>query len=385
MATADQGAERVILFTREGIAYEYLESLGVGPHGEALIRARQRTHDSRLEDVIVKHLPLPPGEPSAQTLRNRARLEEEAQLSGYLRHRALVRVLFKHTTADALYTVRELVTGPTLDELVTLALEREENFSEAFILHVGAELASALAHVHTREDEHGRPLGIVHRNITPSSIVLTWRGGVKLADFSLAYSNLSGRRMTTKHKPRGPLFFTAPETLFDGKVEARSDLFALGLVLLELATGRHLYDPPHKNPGDVAETLSAQERRRVERAVQAAKEAGHDATTRQALWGAAAFTQEDVARAADGLSAPLKALLDRLLRKAPGERLQTAAELEDALRARSAVVGPYDGAAAIAELRKAVTELGEALVADEVTPGLLSPSPEHVLREVTTR
>jgi serine/threonine-protein kinase len=385
MATADKSEGPTILFTREGIAYEYRESLGMGPHGEALIRARQLTRDSALEDVLVKHLPLPPGEPSAQTLRNRARLEEEAQLAGYLRHRALVRVLFKHETADALYTVRELVTGPTLEELVTLALEREEDFSEAFILHVGAELASALAHVHTREDEHGQPLGIVHRNITPSSIVFTWRGGVKLADFSLAYSNLSGRRVTTKRLPRGLLFSTAPETLFDGKAEARSDLFALGLVLLELATGRHLYDPPHKNPKDVAETLSPRERRRVERAVQASKEAGCDDTTRQALWGAAAFTREDVALATAGLSEPLKALLDRLLRKAPEERLQTAAAVEDALRARLAVVGPYDSAAAIAELRKAVAEAGEALVAYEVTPGLLAPTSECISREATTR
>lgn len=215
--------------------------------------------------------------------------------------------------------------------------------------------------------------------------MFTWRGGVKLADFSLAYSNLSGRRTSTKREPRGPLFFTAPETLFDGEAEARSDLFALGLVLLELATGRHLYDPPHKNPRAVEETLSARERRRVQGAVQAATEARHDVGTRQAFWGAAAFTREDVARAADGLSTPLKALLDRLLRKAPAERFQTAAELEEALRARLAVVGPYDGAAAIAELRKAVAALGEALVAHEVTPGLLSPAPEHGSRDASTR
>lgn len=241
--------------------------------------------------------------------------------------------------------------------------------------------------MHTREDAHGQPLGIVHRNITPSSIVFTWRGAVKLADFSLAYSNLRGRRATTVRRPRGSLFFTAPETLFEGSAEARSDLFALGLVLLELATGRHLYDPAHKTPAAAAAALAPRELRRVERAVQEAKREGHDATTQQALWGAATFTREDTARAADTLPEPLKALLDRLLRRAPKERFQTAAELEDALRARLAVVGPYDGAAAVAEVRKAVSEVGAALVAYEVTPGLLSPSPiqERSSREATTR
>jgi serine/threonine-protein kinase len=385
MATTGSGAEPVILFTHEGIAYEYRESLGVGPHGEVLLLARQRTHDNILEEVIVKHVALPPGEPTAQTLRIRARLEEEARLTRYLRHRALVRVRFRHEVPDGLYTVSERVHGPTLDELVTLALEREKHFSEAFILHVGVELASALAHVHTCADEHGQPLGIVHRNVSLSSIVFTWRGWVKLADFSLAYSNMRGRRATTVRRPRGSLFFTAPETLFDDQVEARSDLFALGLVLLELATGRHLYDPAHKNPKEVAAALPAHERRRVERAVQAAKQAGHDESTQQALWGAAAFTREDVARAADGLSVSLTAILDRLLRRNTEERFQTATELEDALRARLAVVGPYDGAAAVAELRKAIAEVGEALVAYQVTPVMLSPSPERVSREATTR
>jgi eukaryotic-like serine/threonine-protein kinase len=340
MAAAGNDVEPVILFTHDGIAYEYRESLGIGPHGEALLLARQRTDDNILEDVLVKHVALPPDESSAQALRIRARLEEEAQLARYLEHRALVRVRFRHETPDGLYTVRERVHGPTLDELVTLALERKKSFSEAFILHVGAELASALAHVHACVDEHGQPLGIVHRNVSLSSIVFTWRNGVKLGDFSLAYSNLSGRRATTVRRPRGSLFFTAPETLFDGQVEARSDLFTLGLVLLELATGRHLYDPAHKIPTEVAAALSPRERRRVENAVQAAKQDGHDETTQQALWGAAAFTREDVARTADGLSSPLKSIMDRLRRRRPAERFQTAVELEDALRARLAVVGP---------------------------------------------
>jgi serine/threonine-protein kinase len=81
----------------------------------------------------------------------------------------------------------------------------------------------------------------------------------------------------------------------------------------------------------------------------------------------------------------LKSILDKLLRRSAEERFQTAAELEDALRARLEVVGPYDGAAAVAELRDAVAEVGEALVAHEVTPGLLSPISECVSREATTR
>jgi serine/threonine protein kinase len=373
MATAGSAAGPVILFTREGISYEYREGLGVGPHGESLLLARKRTRDNILEEVIVKCVGLPQGPPTAQVLMARARLEEEARLAAYLRHRALVRVLFQHETKEALYTVRERVHGPTLDELLLLALEREKPFSEAFILHVGAELASALNHVHTRADEHDQPLRIVHRNLSLSSIVFAWRSGVKLADFSLAYSQLSGRLATTARQLKGPLFFSAPETLLDGDVDARADLFALGLVLLELATGRHLYDPAHKTPDELEEALSKKERRHVERLMRGARRAGMDVTEAQALWGAATFTQADVERTATTLEAPLKALVGRLLQRAPEERFQTAQEVEDAFRARLAVVGPYDGAAALAEVEKAVADAGQALVAQELTAGLLSP------------
>ena len=83
----------------------------------------------------------------------------------------------------------------------------------------------------------------------------------------------------------------------------------------------------------------------------------------------------------------MKALLERLLQREPAERFQSAAELEEALRTRLMVVGPYDGAAALEEVHKAVADVGELLVAGEVTPGLLSPGAERgrAARELTTR
>jgi eukaryotic-like serine/threonine-protein kinase len=374
MATASKPSGPVILFTHEGLAYEYREHLGVGPHGEALLLAYQRTADEVVGEVVLKCLGLPPGSPSAATQRGRARLEEEVRLARYLSHGALVRVLFQHETPEALYTAHERVPSPPLDALVALSLERKKAVSEAFLLHVGAELASALAHVHTRVDEQGQPLGIVHRNISPSTILFTWRGTVRLGDLSLAYSNLDGRWKSSVRRPRPPLFFSAPETLLRGQVDARSDLFALGLVLLELGTGRHLYDPPYKTLKAMEDSLPWLERRHVRREVRAAQRVDEEEMLEQAFWGAASFTPADVERMAAGLAAPLKSLLERLLQRDPAERFQTAAEVKEALRARLAVVGPYGAAEAVAEIDKMVIEVGEALVAEEVNPRLLPPA-----------
>jgi hypothetical protein len=121
--------------------------------------------------------------------------------------------------------------------------------------------------------------------------------------------------------------------------------------------------------------------------VRAAQRVEEGPTLAQAFWGAASFTPTDVERMAAGLAAPLKSLVVRLLQREPAERFQTAAELEEAMRARLAVVGPYGAAEAVEELHTVVTAVGEALVADEVNPGLLSPQPdrERASREATTR
>jgi eukaryotic-like serine/threonine-protein kinase len=360
-------SEPSILFSHEDVAYEFIQSLGVGPHGETRMLARKRTPRSIEEEVILKCVGLPPGGPSAAAQRSRARLEEEVRLAAYLDHPAITRVHGLHAAEGALYTIVEHVRGPVLDDLLTLALERGRFFSEAFTLYVGARLAAALHHAHTRTDERGRPLGIVHRNISTASIRVTWAGEVKLADFGLARSQLAGRMATTRRRAWGPVFFTSPEALFGGEVDARSDLFAVGLVLLELATGRNLLDPGDTTTHELEQRLSERQRRRVQRVVAAAVEAGLEQGGEQAIWGAAAFTPEDMEKAAERLSAPLRAILRTVLRRVPAERIQTAEALEDALLARLAAVGPYGAREAVTEIEQTMTEAGEAMVAHELS------------------
>jgi serine/threonine protein kinase len=226
--------------------------------------------------------------------------------------------------------------------------------------------ARARSRTSTCTDAEGRPLGIVHRNLSTASIRVTWRGEVKLADFGLARSQLAGRMVTTQRRIWGPVFFASPEALFGGKVDARSDLFTVGLVLLELATGRNLLDPGDTTTRELEQRLAEKQRRRVRRVVAAALRAGLERGGEQAIWGAAAFTPEDVAKAAEKLSPPLQAILRQALRRKPEERFQSAEELEDALQARLAVLGPYGAHEAIAEVEQAMTDAGAAMVAHEL-------------------
>jgi serine/threonine protein kinase len=368
MPSAKPSPKPTILFTHASIDYELIQPLGSGPYGERILLARKRTARSIDELVLVKCLGKDgPREQDADTSRHtRARLEEEVRLAAYLQHPSITRVHGLYPSQGKLYAVVEYTPGVLLDDLLTLAHQRERYFPEAFTLYVGAGLAAALHYAHTRRDEQGQPLGIVHRNLSTRSIGLTWSGVVKLSDFGLAFSRLAGRQGTTGQRPRLPVFFTAPEVLWGEAVEARSDLFSLGMVLLEFTTGRNLFDPPDRMTHQLSASLPETERARISQAIQAWREAGLEEGEEQAFWGAGCFTEEEIERLTAKLKGPLKPILRRLLRRDPAERFQSAEELEAALRAGLKKMRGYGAQEALAEVRRALADAGSAMVEEEL-------------------
>ena len=279
-----------------------------------------------------------------------------------------------------MYAVVEYAPGINLTDLVTLAQERGRYPSEAFTIYLGAELASALHHAHTRVDERGAPLGIVHRNLHPDTIRVTWEGTVKLGDFGAARSLLPGRVSTTRRGPRLPAFYTAPEVLLGAPVSVPSELFALGSVLLEVCTGRNPLDVPDKATQELEASLSGEDQRRVKRRIRVLRDAGLESGIETAVWGAAAFNSATVERAVEGLSEPVKVLFRSLLQREPSLRPRTAAELEEALRGELAELRPYGAAEALAEVEQVMSDAGASLVEQEVgaAPRELFRSPEQI-------
>ena len=234
-------------------------------------------------------------------------------------------------------------------------------FSEAFILYVGAEVAAALDYTHTRTDDAGLPLGIVNRDINPARIRMGPHGEVRLTDFGVALSRLAGRLATSLPRPQGEVLYAVPEMLLGEVVDARADLFSLGLTLLEFATGRHLYDPGHLRIEDMEARLSSEEREQALAASVASMVTELPPFAEDAIWCAMAYRSEDVERAAEGLPVPLRDILHTLLRRAPAERFATAAELEAVMRARLAQLGPYTCEDAVKEVQWALVEAGDRL------------------------
>jgi serine/threonine protein kinase len=351
-----------VLFSAGQNAYEFVMELEPGHHGETLVLARKRTAQGLEGDVVLKCVELP-APPAACMPKAAARLAEEVRLSTYLDHPGLTRARALKQVEGVLYAIVERVEGNSLNTLLSVVPERITRFSDAFILYVGAEVAAALHHAHTRTDEAGQPLGIVHRAVDLERIWVGWNGQVKLTDFGLALSTLSGRIASTRRRPHGNAYCASPEAL----------------TLYELATGSHPLDPSEGLPAEVEAALSARERRQVEEALQRAKEAGLEASAVEDLiLRAATYTSQDVAQWAAKLSAPLTQPLSRLLQRDPAERQQTAAELEAELRACLDRLGLYGAKEAAAEIDRVLTAAGAQLV--RVESGWL-PEPRQRSRD----
>jgi serine/threonine protein kinase len=353
-----------ILFTDGKVAYELMTEVEGGNHGERVLIARRRTAQGVQGEVFLKcvHLPEAVG---AHGQKVRARLEEEVRLAEHLRHPGIARVHGLHQVEGTLYVIAECVEGNPLHTLLDLIPDQILRFSDSFILYVGAEVANALAHAHTRTDTAGQPLGIIHRAVDTGRIWITWKGQVQLTDFGLATSRLAGRIASTVRRIHGDVYSSSPEALLGLPVDARADLFQLGLVLCELAAGAHPLDPPRGLPPRMVERLSDAERATVKAAIKNARAVGLEQSVEDVILRAATYTEHEVTELTEPLPTVLRPVVRKLLQREPGARYQTAAEVEAVLRASLDTLGAYGAREAAAELSERLAEVGGALVVVE--------------------
>ncbi len=188
------------------------------------------------KEVAVKRiLPSATSEAAATAM-----LIEEARLATRLNHANIVQVLDLGRAGDRYFIVMEYVDGADLASVLELAGQRGRRLPSALAGHLVCELLAALRFAHGCRDERGRPLGLVHRDVSPPNILLSRAGEVKLADFGIAKAR-DRSLLTEAGVVRGKAGYMSPEQAAGGQLDARSDLFSLGVVLHELLTGRRLF------------------------------------------------------------------------------------------------------------------------------------------------
>jgi serine/threonine-protein kinase len=160
-------------------------------------------------------------------------LLDEARLVASLVHRNIVPVLDLDEAGDQRLVVLEHVDGMDLGRL----LQRRGTLPWPMATFIASEIAAGLDYAHRKSDAAGRPLAIVHRDVSPANILLSWEGEVKLTDFGVA--KFARPDDTTAVGLQGNLGYMAPEQARRESVDARADLFALGVVLYEALTGQN--------------------------------------------------------------------------------------------------------------------------------------------------
>jgi serine/threonine-protein kinase len=156
---------------------------------------------------------------------------DEARLMSRLHHANIIGVYDFGFMDQLPFQVIEHVDGLDLSELIHLASQEQASMPVELALHVAVNVAHALEHAHSMVDASGEPLSIVHRDVTPENILISWAGDVKLADFGIAL--MKDRRSRTRvGVAKGKSPYMAPEQMLGGgDVDHRADIFALGCVL----------------------------------------------------------------------------------------------------------------------------------------------------------
>ena len=165
---------------------------------------------------------------------------DEARLAAQLQHPNIASLYDVGMLGNAYFFTMEYVHGETVRLLLRRARERNRPVPLACVLTIIANAAAGLHHAHERVSVEGLPLGIVHRDVSPSNVMVSYEGNVKVVDFGIAKA--AGRIAVTRTGTvRGKIGYLSPEQCRGVPVDRRCDEFSLGLVMREMLNGAPLY------------------------------------------------------------------------------------------------------------------------------------------------
>ena len=166
--------------------------------------------------------------------------QSEGRISSVLNHPNVVQTLEMGTVGDDYYIAMEHIPGPSLVRLLATGLSVGRPFSIQLVIHLAAQIASALSYIHNRTGLDGRPFDIIHMDLAPHNMLVTANGDLKVLDFGIARApGLSQQR--SRRDFRGRTAYLAPEQLQRKPLDRRVDIFAMGIIMHEMTAGRPLF------------------------------------------------------------------------------------------------------------------------------------------------
>jgi eukaryotic-like serine/threonine-protein kinase len=209
--------------------YQLLQRIAVGGMAE-LFLAQDPMTGERL--VIKRILPYLSNEAEFVQM-----FLDEARIASQLHHPNIIQVLELGQLEDAIFIAMELVDGVDLRKILQEEEKRGRTLPIEIAAYIVAQICAGLHYAHNCLGLDGRPLGVVHRDVSPQNVMVGFDGRVKLVDFGIAKAGI----LVDRSKPgvvKGKFLYLAPEQLTREKIDHRADLFSLGTTLYEVTTGK---------------------------------------------------------------------------------------------------------------------------------------------------
>ena len=223
---------------------------------------------------------------------------DEAQIAAQIHHPNVVEIMDLGEENDVLYIVMEYIDGESLATILRAVAKNHRQIPLPIAVQMISDACAGLHAAHELKNVDGKIVGLVHRDISPQNILTTFDGMVKLVDFGVAKAAGRTSSETTAGQIKGKAPYMAPEQAMGQKVDRRTDVFAMGIVLYQVTTGKH----PFRGESDVATLHNI-----LHRTVPSPR-----------------FVDPKYPR-------PLEAVLQKALSREPEKRYQTAQEMSDAL------------------------------------------------------
>ena len=231
--------------------YDIVGKLAQGGMAEIFL-ARYRPMESFEKWVVIKKL----RKDKLADSRMVAMFEDETTLGGRLCHPNIAQVFDAGMSANGGYIVMEYVEGLELSALARIGIEKDKFLSMGQTLHLLGQAALAMGYFHELKDNHGESINLVHCDISPNNFLVTNDGVLKVIDFGI--SQFNGQKYEQNNVLPGKLSYMSPEQARREKLDKRSDIYSLGILLYELTLKQRLFRGPSKQiypkvaNGDVA-------------------------------------------------------------------------------------------------------------------------------------
>lgn len=215
--------------------YELVARLAVGGMAEVFLARHGELSGFKTLVVVKKVLPNLAENPEFISM-----FLDEARIASLLDHPNVVRIVEVGRAANDYFLAMELVQGKPLASLVRRAIDRQKPLDPKLAALIVAHACQGLHHAHGVSDSEGRPLGLVHRDVSPKNVLISFEGSVKVIDFGIARA-MGRLSETSTGGMKGTVGYMSPEQAKSEVIDRRSDIFAAGVVLWEALCCRRLF------------------------------------------------------------------------------------------------------------------------------------------------